>query len=226
MQDRPRAVGVFGGSFDPVHFGHLRAALELALTFQLDDVRLIPNGQPPHRSAASASATQRGAMLELALRNASPLALDRRELDRSGPSYSIDTLLSLRNELGDRMPLIMGVGADAFQQLATWRRGSELIEFAHIAVLTRPGSPLPGDIDARLPFAAANTWVTEPARLTRQASGLLYKLEMTPLAISSTRIREQIAAGWSPRYLVPESVCDYIRQHRLYTAAAPQADSI
>lgn len=218
MQNEQQAVGIFGGSFDPIHFGHLRAALELAFTFDLADVRLIPNGQPPHRDAAFANATQRGAMLELALRNAAPLSLDRCELDRSGPSYSIDTLQALRVELGDNIPLIMGVGADAFQQLATWERGRELIEYAHIAVLTRPGSPLAGDVDAELPFTAH--WVTEPACLTGQPFGLLYKLEMTPLAISSTRIRQQIAAGWSPRYLVPASVCDYIEQHHLYTADA------
>ncbi|MGI9295538.1 MAG: nicotinate-nucleotide adenylyltransferase, partial [Pseudomonadales bacterium] len=206
------------GSFDPIHFGHLRAALELAFTFDLSDVRLIPNGQPPHRDAAYANATQRGAMLELALRNAAPLSLDRCELDRSGPSYSIDTLQSLRAELSADTPLIMGVGADAFQQLASWRRGSELIEYAHIAVLTRPGSPLASDVDAELPFTAQ--WVTDPARLAEQPYGLVYKLEMTPLAISSTRIRQQIAAGWSPRYLVPESVCDYVERHNLYAADA------
>ncbi len=209
---------MFGGSFDPIHFGHLRAALELAFTFELASVRLIPNGQPPHRDAALATATQRGAMLELALRDAPPLLLDRCELDRSGPSYSIDTVQALRAELGAGTPLIMGVGADAFQQLACWERGAELIEHSHIAVLTRPGAPLPGDIDLKLPFAA--TWVTEPARLTEQPCGLLYKLEMTPLAISSTRIRQQIAAGWSPRYLTPAAVCDYIEQHQLYAADA------
>ncbi|MGI9283911.1 MAG: nicotinate-nucleotide adenylyltransferase [Pseudomonadales bacterium] len=214
MQNTQQAVGIFGGSFDPIHFGHLRAALELAFTFDLADVRLIPNGQPPHRDAALANAEQRGEMLELALRNAVPLSLDRCELDRSGPSYSIDTLQSLRAELAADTPLIMGVGADAFQQLASWRRGRELIEYAHIAVLTRPGSPLASDADVELPFAA--DWVTDPTRLIEQPCGLVYKLEMTPLAISSTRIRQQIAAGWSPRYLVPESVCNYIEQHNLY----------
>lgn len=218
VQNTQQAVGIFGGSFDPIHFGHLRAALELALIFDLTDVRLIPNGQPPHRDAAFASPAQRGAMLELALNNAAPLTLDRCELDRTGPSYSIDTLHALRSELGNITPLIMGVGADAFQQLASWERGHELIECAHIAVLTRPGAPLESNIDAKLPFTAS--WVTEPARLSEQPSGLLCKLEMTPLAISSTRIRQQIAAGWSPRYLVPASVCDYIEQHQLYAANA------
>ncbi len=218
LQNLQQGVGIFGGSFDPIHFGHLRAALELAFTFNLASVRLIPNGQPPHRDAALATAAQRGSMLELALHNAPPLLLDRCELDRSGPSYSIDTVHALRAELGDTTPLIMGVGADAFQQLASWERGRELIEHTHIAVLTRPGAPLASDIDARLPFTAH--WATEPARLTEQPCGLLYKLEVTPLAISSTRIRQQIAAGWSPRYLVPAAVCDYIDKHQLYAADA------
>ncbi len=224
MHNTQQAVGIFGGSFDPVHFGHLRAALELAFTFNLTDVRLIPNSQPPHRDVAFASAAQRAEMLELALRGAALLVLDRRELDRPGPSYSIDTLQSLRAELGAHAPLIMGVGADTFQQLASWQRGSEVIDYAHIAVLTRPGSPLASNVDAALPFAAQ--WATDPARLTARPHGLLYKLEMTPLAISSTRIRQQIATGWSPRYLAPETVCTYIEKHKLYVADAALQRSI
>lgn len=208
------AVGIFGGSFDPVHFGHLRAALELALTFDLKTVRLVPNHQPPHRANANVSAKHRIAMLELAVRQCQQLQLDTREMDRDGPSYTFDTLLSLRQEFGSHTPVIFGLGADAFKKIASWYRADELLNVASIAVLSRPGTDLdPSDVH-ELPFAA--NWAADPSALLSKPSGLLYKLDMTPLAISSTRIREQIAKGWSSDFLLPESVCRYMEDHELY----------
>lgn len=212
------AIGVFGGSFDPVHFGHLRAALELALTFELQSVRLVPNHQPPHRANANVSAEHRIAMLELALRQCTLLQLDTREMDRDGPSYTFDTLRSLREEFGDNTPIIFGLGADAFEKIASWYRADELLDVANIAVLSRPGTELDAIALQELPFAAH--WVSDSNALLNKPSGLLYKLEMTPLAISSTRIREQIARGWASDFLTPESVCSYIDRHELYRAQA------
>ncbi len=212
-----KAIGVFGGSFDPVHFGHLRAALELALTFNLESVRLVPNHQPPHRALADVSAQHRIAMLELAIRQCGQLKLDTREMDRNGPSYTIDTLMSLREEFGVEAPLIFGLGADAFEKIASWHRANELLEVSNIAVLSRPGTDVNAISDQTLPFAAH--WVSAADALLSTPSGLLYKLEMTPLAISSTRIREQIARGWAPDFLLPEAVCHYIEQHQLYRPA-------
>ena len=208
------AVGVFGGSFDPVHYGHLRAALELALTFSIEEVRLIPNGQPPHRTQAQASSEQRQIMLELALANAEHLVLDTCELNRKGLSYTFDTLSALRQQRGPKLPIIFGMGADAFGQIANWHRADELLEVAHIAVLTRPGTELSQISGEALPFEL--NWSQSPDELLSQASGFLYKLEMTPLAISSTRIRQQIKRGWSAQYLLPDSVNHYISEQGLY----------
>ncbi len=208
------AVGVFGGSFDPVHYGHLRAALELALTFSIDEVRLVPNGRPPHRATATASPAQRQQMLELALKNTQHLVLDTCELDREGMSYTYDTLLSLRKSLGAEIPIIFGMGADAFSDIAKWHRAQELLNIAHIAVLTRPGTEI-GELSGdELPFELS--WSQHESALLNQPAGLLYKLEMTPLAISSTRIREQIKRGWSAQYLLPDAVNHFISKQGLY----------
>jgi len=208
------AVGVFGGSFDPVHFGHLRAALELALTFDLANVRLVPNARPPHRDGAFVAAEHRLEMLNLALGQSPRLILDTRELEREGLSYTFDTLASLRDELGPDTAIIFGLGADAFAKIGKWHRAAELLEQAHIAVLSRPGSEINRVHADPLPFKAE--WTERAADLTERSSGLLFQLEMTPLAISSTRIRQQIGRGWSPRFLLPETVCEYIDQHSLY----------
>lgn len=218
LTDTEAAIGVFGGSFDPVHFGHLRAALELALTFDLQTVRLIPNARPPHRDDAFVSADHRLQMLTLAVAQSPRLALDTREMDREGMSYTFDTLASLRAELGSSKPIIFGLGADAFAKISEWHRAAELLEQAHIAVLSRPGSEISADADHSLPFSPS--WTRDAGDMLRQSHGLLYRLEMTPLAISSTRIRQQIARGWSPRFLLPESVCDYIAEHALYQTSA------
>ncbi|MEM8497302.1 MAG: nicotinate-nucleotide adenylyltransferase [Pseudomonadota bacterium] len=211
-----KAIGVFGGSFDPIHFGHLRAALELALTFGLQSVRLVPNHQPPHRASANVSAQHRVAMLELALRQCEQLQLDTRELNRAGPSYTFDTLRSMRKEFGGTTPIIFGLGADAFENISGWYRADELLDLASIAVLSRPGTDVDTIALQELPFAAS--WVSQPHALLHKPAGLLYKLEMTPLAISSTGIREQIARGWASDFLLPEKVCRYIERHELYRA--------
>jgi len=208
------AVGVFGGSFDPVHFGHLRAALELAFTFELQKVVLIPNGEPPHRQRAHVDVQHRVRMLELAVANTSELQIDMRELERKCKSCSVDTLRGLRDELGEATPIIFGLGADAFLNIASWHRSDELLSLAHLAVLSRPGSDLPLHSKVDLPFEAQ--WAEHASVLTKEPCGALFRLDMTPLAISSTRIREQIGRGWLPRFLLPETVCDYIEQHELY----------
>jgi len=167
------AVGVFGGSFDPVHFGHLRAAIELALTFGLETVRLVPNHQPPHRASANVSAEHRIAMLELALRQCTELQLDTREMDRDGPSYTFDTLCSLRDEFGETTPIIFGMGADAFENIANWYRAEDLLDVANIAVLSRPGTDVNAISAQEYPFQA--NWVASAEKLLSKPNGMLYK---------------------------------------------------
>ncbi len=199
-----RPLAIFGGTFDPVHIGHLSVAWEASELLDAD-VHLMPASVPPHRPPPTASADQRVAMLSAALQGQSRLTLDSRELQRSGPSYTIDTLIELRAEQGDR-PLVLLIGADAFAGLPSWDRWLEIFDVAHIGVLSRPG------IDATLSDAllqfindrrveSTSEWRGTPA-------GKVIELTVTPLEISATRIRELLAAGRDPRYLLPAGLFD------------------
>ncbi len=215
MIDR-RPVALFGGTFDPVHFGHLRVAWEVAE--QLDcEVRLLPSAQPPHRGMPGASADDRARMLELALTGQDRLRLDRRELDRAGPSYSFDTLAELRAELGPEQPLIFVVGADAFRALPHWHRWRELTGLAHLVAMTRPRQRL-DKLDPELHRAMAGRWTGMVERLRGEPAGRVLVVRVTPLAISSSLIRASLAAGRSPLYLLPPPVLAHIRKRKLYSS--------
>lgn len=192
-------LAIFGGTFDPVHLGHLSVAWEAAELLDAE-VRLLPASVPPHRDAPVASAIQRAAILREALKGQARLVLDTRELDRSGPSYTIDTLHELRAEQGDR-PLVLLVGADAFAKLASWHRWRELFEVAHLGVLSRPGvsAVLPEELEREV----AGRRVVAAADLRCLPAGKVIELAVTPLEISATRIRALLAAGRDPRYLLP-----------------------
>lgn len=199
-----RPLAIFGGTFDPVHLGHLSVAWEAAELLDAD-VRLMPASVPPHRPAPAADAAQRAAMLRAALQEQSRLTLDTRELERSGPSYTIDTLIELRAEHGDR-PLVLLLGADAFAGLPTWHRWRELFDLAHIGVLSRPGveATLPEELEAEV----ASRRGADAGVLRSLPAGKLIELAVTPLEISATRIRELLAAGRDPRYLLPCGLFD------------------
>jgi nicotinate-nucleotide adenylyltransferase len=197
-------LAIFGGTFDPVHLGHLSVAWEAAELLDAE-VRLLPAGVPPHRPAPIASAQQRVAMLRAGLQGQSRLSLDTRELERSGPSYTIDTLIELRAQQRDR-PLVLLIGADAFAGLPSWHRWRELFEVAHIGVLSRPGvaATLPDELEREV----AGRRVDEPAALRELPAGKLVELAVTPLEISATRVRELLAAERDPRYLLPSGLFD------------------
>lgn len=199
-----RTLAIFGGTFDPIHIGHLTVAWEAAELLDAE-VRLMPANVPPHRSPPQASPAERVAMLRAALAGQSRLVLDARELEREGPSYTIDTLRELRAEQGGR-PLVLLLGADAFAGLPSWKRWRELFDFAHIGVLSRPG------VDAACPDALteeiAARRVDDVAALRARPCGKLIELAVTPLEISATRIRELLAAGRDPRYLLPAGLFD------------------
>ena len=207
-------VGVFGGTFNPVHYGHLRSALELVERLQLEQLRLMPSASPPHRDAPECSAERRAAMVELAVSGEPRLVCDAREMQRPGKSYTIDSLIELRGELGTQQGLCMVLGCDAVQDIATWHRWQELLDWAHIVVIARPGWQLPraGDLAQWL-----KTHQLESSELLRQrpCGGIVIE-ELRPLAISSTEIRDLLASGRSARYLMPQSVLDYIQTHTLY----------
>lgn len=199
-----KPLAIFGGTFDPVHLGHLSVAWEASELLDAD-VHLLPASVPPHRPPPIASAQQRVAMLRAALQGQSRLALDTRELKREGPSYTIDTLLELRAEQGDR-PLVLLIGADAFAGLPGWHRWHELFDLAHIGVLSRPGVEvvLPDELQREI----ANRRVDGAVACRHASAGKLIQLEVTPLEISATRIRELLASGREPRYLLPAGLFD------------------
>lgn len=199
-----KPLAIFGGTFDPVHLGHLSVAWEAAELLDAE-VRLMPASVPPHRAPPMASAVQRVAMLRAALQGQSRLTLDTRELERSGPSYTIDTLIELRAEQGER-PLVLLIGADAFAGLAAWHRWRELFEVAHIGVLSRPG--VEAEFPDELQQVIANRRVENAAALRHTTAGKLIELAVTPLEISATRIRELLVEGRDPRYLLPAGLFD------------------
>lgn len=207
------SIAVLGGTFDPIHFGHLRPALELS-QLGFDEVRLMPCHVPAHRETPHCSAEQRLAMVELAVSNERRLSVDRREIEREGDTYTVDTLTQMRDELGDQVSLNLVMGMDAFRGLYTWHQWEDLIHLANIVVTERPGSALP------LEGIMANFLGARKARcveeLLQAANGRVLVQQLALLDISATAIRDIIAQGGSPRYLLPDSVWDYIEQHRLY----------
>jgi nicotinate-nucleotide adenylyltransferase len=197
-------LAIFGGTFDPIHLGHLCVAWEAAELLDAD-VLMMPSGLPPHRPAPMASPAQRLAMLEVALRDQSRLILDARESTRSGPSYTVDTLVELRAEYGDR-PLVLLLGADAFAGLPGWHGWRQVFELAHVGVLSRPGEQAP--LTDALREETRDRWVESPAALRSAPAGHVIALAVTSLEISATRIRELLAAGREPRYQLPAGLFD------------------
>ncbi|QEE24065.1 nicotinate-nucleotide adenylyltransferase [Rhodanobacter glycinis] len=199
-----KPLAILGGTFDPVHIGHLNAAWEAAELLDAE-VRLMPANVPPHRPPPVASAEQRVAMLRAALQGQSRLSLDTRELQREGPSYTVDTLVELRAEQGDR-PLVLLLGEDAFAGLPSWHRWHELFELAHMGVLTRPG--VEPTWPAGLAEAISGRLTTDPQGIRATHAGRVVLMPITPLEISATRVRELLAAGQQPRYLLPVELLD------------------
>ncbi len=209
-----RLVAVLGGTFDPIHNGHLRTALELLAALDLAEARFVPAGQPPHRNPPVVSAEQRLAMVELAIADQPGFVADARELKRAGPSYMVETLESLRAELGDDTPLGLILGTDAFDHLHRWHRWEDLPELAHLVVVHRPGAAMP--LAKALGELLLERKLHHPEDLRqRPAGGVLFQ-PVTQLDIAATAIRAGLARGVSPRYLLPEPVLDYIQTHGLY----------
>lgn len=207
-------VGVFGGTFDPVHYGHLRTALELVEQLQLQQLRLMPCAVPPHREPPACAARHRAAMVELAVAGEPRLVCDTRELGREGVSYTIDSLVELRRELGEGHSLCLVMGCDAVLGITTWHRWQELLDWAHVVVIARPGWQLP--VAGPVADWLRQHRLADRRPLRERPNGGTLIEELRPLAISSTEIRRLLAAGRSPRYLLPQAVLDYIQSHKLY----------
>ncbi|MGH8274722.1 MAG: nicotinate-nucleotide adenylyltransferase [Gammaproteobacteria bacterium] len=206
-------MGVFGGTFDPIHFGHLRSALELREALALDELRFVPCRTPPHRFHPVAAPELRVTMVERAIAGVPGFVLDRRELEREGPSYTADTLAELRRERPGAQ-LILLLGMDAFLGLAGWHARERLFELAHIAVAHRPGWVLaegsgPDEWVHGRVVADANAFAAEPV-------GRVLFIEVTQLEISATAVRLAAAGGGDIRYLVPEVVREFIEETGCY----------
>lgn len=221
----PSAIGeliaLLGGTFDPIHIGHLRAATEVAQALRAQ-VRLLPARIPPHRPQPVASAGQRLQMLQIALAGSEGLCADDRELRREGPSYSFDTLSEFRREFGPQRPLALIVGADAFAAFNHWHRWQEIFGLAHVVVLERPGAATAPDWPAELKAEVDARHCDEVSELSRSGSGCLCQLAIPALAISATSVRAALARGASARWLVPDAVLEHIERTGLYRDRAPQ----
>lgn len=205
------AIGILGGTFDPVHFGHLRSALDVLQQLKLDHIRLIPNNTPPHRPAPVASAQQRMLMLHLAVKNSAQFVVDDRELQRDGASYTVDTLRSLREEF-QQNPLYLLLGTDAFLGIESWYHWQQLLDFAHIVIMQRPHEVLSLDSNLADWYQAH---LAKDSDSTLQA-GKIWTVDVTQLAISATEIRKQYGAGKSIQFLLPDGVIQVIEQLGLY----------
>lgn len=206
-------LGIFGGTFDPIHIGHLRLALELKQQLALDEMHLLPCYLPPHRAAPGASSKQRVDMLQLALQNCSELQVDARELQRDKPSYTLDTLMELRAEVGAQTSLSLCMGMDSFCTLDTWYEWQQLIRLAHIVVVERLGYELPtiGPVAELVRRHGADVTALKTA-----AMGAVVIVAPRLLPVSATEIRAQLTAGQSPQFLLPDAVLNYIHAQQLY----------
>ncbi|MEJ2273028.1 MAG: nicotinate-nucleotide adenylyltransferase [Woeseiaceae bacterium] len=208
-----RPVGIFGGTFDPIHYGHLRSAFELLQALELGEVRFVPCGDPPHRGITYADSDQRYRLVQLAIAGQEGFVADDRELRRGGRSYTVDTLEDLRKEFSDR-PLGLIIGMDAFLGLTSWHRWEDILKYAHIVVAHRPGWKAPdmgvlGDLVAE----CGTHRVTD---LHAESHGRIHIHAVTQLEIASTEIRALVAAGRDPRFLMPDAVRNEIRNMGLY----------
>jgi nicotinate-nucleotide adenylyltransferase len=210
------AIGILGGTFDPVHFGHLRLAQEVADALSLREVRFIPGGTPPHRATPQTAAADRLAMVKLATADNPLFRVDERETRRSGLSYSVDTLTELRAELGAAQPLVLILGADAFLGFNRWHRWREIFDLAHIAVAHRPGATLADIKDADLAGEFARRRAETVAPVHGAPSGSITIVPITALDISATAIRAAIQARRSVRYLTPAAVITHIEHNCLF----------
>ncbi len=204
-------IGIIGGTFDPIHFGHLRPALEIAQKLGLDELRFIPSATPPHRWKPEANAQQRLEMVQHAIKGTPSFALDDREYLREGASYTVDTLQSIRTEIGEECPLCMILGMDAFKSFTQWHQWEKILTLCHIVISSRPNYD-----DSPIDNWMQTHHCDDSALLSQSPAGKLYFCDVTQLDISATNIRQMIKEGVSPRFLTSKNVVEYIQKNAIY----------
>jgi nicotinate-nucleotide adenylyltransferase len=207
--DSVKLIGINGGTFDPIHYGHLRPALEVQQQLGLDQVLFVPCYQPVHRGLPQGSAEQRSTMIELAIENQPSFKLEKIEIERGGPSYMVDTLASLKQRKPDAS-LVLMMGTDAFAQFHRWQNWQGILQLANLAIMHRPGELLPSEGEVGKIYKSH-----QATRLT-EASGQIVDIAVTQLEISSTMVRQQIQDGNSADYLLPPNVMAFIQKQGLY----------
>ncbi|MDZ4098978.1 MAG: nicotinate-nucleotide adenylyltransferase [Methylophilaceae bacterium] len=216
-QARRPLIGILGGTFNPIHHGHLRMAEDLADVLKLDAVRFIPSANPPHKQSPITSAADRCEMVNLAIASNPRFILDDCELKREGASYTIDTLLSLREKLGKETALCLIMGSDAFAEFDSWHRWQEILTLCHLALVERPNVELSEALRPALQDLLRQHYTDELGQLSASPAGLISIQRITALDISATAIRKYLATQRSARYLMPDAVIDYIDRHHLYS---------
>lgn len=206
-------IGIFGGTFDPIHYGHLRTAFEMLQALRFSEVRFVPSGDPPHRGETFASAELRLEMVRVATAEQPGFVVDDCEFRRDGPSFTIDTLATIRAEQPDAS-LGLIVGMDAFLGLSSWRRWEEILDFAHVIVAHRPGWKAPDIGDLGDLITAHGTHRVDD--LHEERHGYIHIHAVTQLEIASTEIRDLVAVGRDPRFLMPDAVRDLIVENGVY----------
>ncbi len=211
-----QVIGILGGTFNPIHLGHLYVAQQALQRLQLDQVRFIPAAIPALKQSPSVTGEQRAEMVSMAIQDHPLYVLDRRELDRPGVSYSIDTLQSLRQELGAKISLIWLMGSDAFANIQQWHQWQDLLALCHIAVVMRPNSQSESPLSPQAQALLQQHQVFEKQKLHASPNGKILCLEIAAPDISSSSIRHHIAHHQAFQHLVPEIIADYIQRKHLY----------
>ena len=215
-------IGIFGGSFDPPHFGHIKSALALIEFFPFEQIRFVPCQISPHKNFVHASAAHRLQMLNLVSKGVVELKVDAIELNRSPPSYTIDTLIELREELGKQVSLVLILGSDVYLKFCQWHQYEKILSYCHLMILHRPGYELTvikKDPDYKCEKEFLEHYSTEDiTNLENMPAGKIYINELEKIDISSSEIREMIAAGEQPRYVIPGVIWNYIKRNKLYKA--------
>lgn len=207
---------LFGGTFDPIHFGHLRTALELQEVLNVPQINLVPTGEPVHKVSTGASAVQRFEMVRLAVESEPTLVADDCELISAEPCYTINTLMKKRAEVGEDLPIILVMGMDSLLGIKSWSQWQQLTDYGHLFIVARPSYD--PEFDAELQNFIDQRKVEDLTELSLRPSGYLAMHQLTPMSVSATQVRKIIEQGSNPRFLIPDVVWDFIKTERLYDA--------